>query len=138
MAQQNKKRDVLFSLASHRIPGGYEAHVRIATKNGYIVLAATAKKEEGHTAGLRPLTPPQAAAVKEVIGQAASLVTSSYGTNVKAPAKFAILSVQAARELTERAREGDQDARQALVGMANSPSKALRKAVHAQRLFGER
>ena len=137
MAQQNKKRDVLFSLASHRIPGGYEAHVRIATKTGYVLLSATAKKED-FTGGLRPLTPPQAAAVKEVIGQAASLVTSSYGTNVKAPAKFAILSVQAARELTERAREGDQEARHALVGMANSPSKAMRKAVHAQRLFGER
>ena len=137
-----KKKDVLFSLASRRIAGGYEAQARIQTKTGYITVSASARQEdfddadEGAVRGRGTLS--QSAAVKEVIGQAAEIVSSSYGNNVREPAKFAILSVQAARELTERAREGDSDAVGALRYMAQSPSKSMRKAVHAQRLFGDR
>ncbi len=136
----NNKRDVLFSVSSNRIPGGYEAQVYIATKTGRISISAQARKEdvEEGVSGTRRMSP-QSAAVKDAIGQAADIASTPFGQDmIKAPAQVAIQAVQAARELTERMRDGDHEARQALAGMARSSSKAVRKAVHAQRLFGER
>lgn len=134
MKKRNKK--TLFSLSVQRIPGGYDALCRVATDKGYLTLHSCIKKSDV-AAGLFEESP-QSAALSDVLGQAAEIAASPYGENhLSSRTRYAILATVAARKLMDYVREGDPDARRALRHMARSSSPTLRKAVHAQRLFGE-
>ena len=126
----------LFGLATYRVPGGYLAQARIATRNGYVMFGASAKRSDFVSGAIDD--PPKAAAVKEALDQAHEFIESKQGKHlVPSQAKYAVATMRATRELVERAQDGDKEARVGLSLLARSPHRMLRKAVHAQRLFEE-
>lgn len=127
------KRDVLFAISARRVEGGYEARARLRTSTGFILLAARAQKKD-HVSGVRS----QSAAVGEVLQQAATICGTMTDDKIPSSARFAVETTLLARELSERASAGDGDAKRMLARMADSDSPVIRKAVHAQRIFGEK
>jgi len=132
----NPKQGPLFVLTMKRIRGGYRAQARVATRSGYIIFCATARRHEFAVGELSE--PPKAAAMMSALAQAGEFAASSQGaTLVSSRARAAIAATVAVREVVERAKEGDSEARVGMMKLSQSPHKLVRKAVNAQRLFEE-
>lgn len=132
----NKGQGPLFVLVVKRIPGGYRAQARVATRGGYVIFCATARRREN--IGSEMTESPKTAAVKLALEQAGDFAVSPQGTFlVSSRARAAIAAMVAVREVVERAKDGDSEARVGMRKLKKSPFRIVRKAVNAQRLFEE-
>lgn len=132
----NKAEGPLFVLTVKRIPGGYRAQARVATIGGYVVFCATARRRENVGSGITES--PKAAAVKLALERVGEFAASTQGTLlVSSRARAAIAATVAVREVVERAKDGDSEARVGMRKLKRSPFRIDRKAVNAQRLFEE-
>lgn len=133
----NKKgQGPLFVLTVKRIPGGYRAQARVATRDGYITFCTTARRSSVVGSGMTES--PKSSAMKLALAQASEFAASSPGKFwVSSRARAAITAIAAVREVVERANEGDSEARVGMMKLKRSPHRIVRKAVNAQRLFEE-
>ena len=129
-------RHTLFALKIKRVPLGYRAQAVVATRCGYITFCTTVRRHDiavGETA-----ESPKTIAMKSALEQASEFAASPQGSKlVPSRAKAAIAATTVVREVVERAQDGDSEARVGMRKLKHSPSKMVRKAVHAQRLFEE-
>lgn len=132
-----RKSKPLFVLAVGRIPGGYRATARVATRCGYVTFCATARRQSPRVGEVAES--PKMAAMKEAVAQAFDFASSPQGNSlISGEARSALSTTLAVREMADRAKAGDPEARVRIRKLKQSPHRSIRKAVHSQRLFEEK